>query len=268
MTFRASLALCLAAGSPAAMRAQEVFTVHYSWVEVQAGTINPATGPLAGNSIVDPGEGARIRLGVTALINGVNAVGQTTSYTTPLPGGIGTVRGIGSAVYDLIGDANGTTAHGAWGGGPGTMTGPPGPFNSGQFAGLPQPGGASVHGMGGAQTITPGQSASGVNNNTQLFRGVWTPSSFIPRSVHFIARATILFPHGEQNAVLLAYGLGTAFESGGGGEFYNYDLLTSKFLDTDFGQGLLIPIAPAPASIALFAAALIPWIRRKRRERP
>jgi hypothetical protein len=256
---RTTFALFLAAGAPA--RAQELFQVHYSWQEVQAGTINPAPGPLAGNSVVDPGEGARIRLGVTAHINGSSAVGQTTTYNSPPPGGVGTVRGIGSAVYDLVGDGNSTTANGSWGGAAGTMSGPGAPFNSGLSAGTPQPGGASVHGMGGAQFLVPGQSVNGANNNQQIFRGVWTPTSYADRTVHFLARASVLVPSGEQNSILFAYGYGTITNYAGFPQ--NYDLLASNYLLTDFGNGLHIPIAPAPASLALVVSAFFP--RRARR---
>jgi hypothetical protein len=258
MKTRATLALAMVAGLPAVAAAQETFLVNYSWNEVLAGTTNPGNG----NSVVDPGEGARIRLGVTALRNGTNAVGQTTTYTTPAPGGTGTIRGIGSAVYDLIGDNNAATANGTWMAPGAGFTGPGAPFNSGQSPGTPQAGGASVHGMGGAQFLVPGQSANGINNNQQLFRGVWTPASYANRTVNFRARASVLVPTGEQNSILLAYGLGTGTDTNG--DPFNFDLLVGKYLATDFGNGINIPIAPAPSSLALLGlGALVAGGRRR-----
>jgi hypothetical protein len=242
-----------------AASAQELYQVTYSWNEVLAGTITPGNG----NSVVDPGEGARIRLGVTALINGTNAVGQTINYTNPAPPGIGTVRGLGSVVYDLVGDGNGATANGTWmAPGPGFL-GPAAPFTNGQTPGTPQAGGSSVHGMGGSQFISPGGTANGVNNNQQLFRGVWTPANYANRTVNFLARGSILVPAGQHNSVLLAYGTGTGIDPTTG-EPFNFDQLVGKYFQTNFGQGLNIPIAPAPSSIALLGlGALIAGGRRR-----
>ena len=255
MKLRATLALFLAAGCPAAM-AQEEFLVHYSWQEVFAGSITPATGPLAGNSILDPGEGARIRLGITALINGTNAVGQTSTYSNPAPGGIGTVRGIGTVVYDLLGDGNQPSAFGSWNhitAGPGGFI-PPNPPQ-------PQPGGASIFGFGGGEFIAPGSTANNQNNNREWFRGTWNPASYAHRTVNFLARQSILVPAGQGNSVLLAYGTGTGIDPTTGAPF-NYDLLVGKYFGSDFGQVLNIPIAPAPASLAILGLA---WLLRSPR---
>ena len=257
MNPRATLTLALAAGLAAPVSAQELFQVHYSWQEVIAGTTTPVGNP---SSTLEPGEGARIRLGITALINGTNAVGQTTAYTNPQPAGIGTVRGIGSVVYDLIGDATSTSANGTWN----TLQGPGFPFTNGQTPGTVQPGGASIHSMGGSQFIAPGGTASGANVNQQLFRGVWSPSSYLLRSVNFHARAGIAVPAGQQNSILLAYGIGTGIDPGppGGGEPFNYDLLAPKYIGTDFGAGLNIPVVPAPATLSLLGLGALAGRRR------
>jgi len=256
MKTRATLALALVAGLPAAAQAQESFQVIYTWNEVIAGTI---TVPAQTNSVVDEGEGARIRVGVTALINGTTAIGQTIAYTTPAPGGTGTVKGIGSVVYDLIGDASAT---GAWMPSGTGFLGPGAPFNNGQTPGTVQPGGNAIHGMGGAQFITPGQSANPINNNQQIFRGVWTPGSYAQRTVNFLARGSVLVPPGEGNSLLFSYGIGTGFDSNG--DPFNFDLLAGKYVGTNFGQGLNIPVAPAPSSIALLGlGALIAGGRRR-----
>ena len=261
MNRRATLTLALAAGVAAPVIAQEQFLVHYSWQEVIAGTTNPVGAPS--NGVLDPGEGARIRLGVTAHINGTNAVGQTAIYTNPAPGGIGTVKGIGSVVYDLIGS---NPAEGNWMP-PGVgVLGPGPPFPNGQSAGTAQPGGASIHGMGGAQFIPPGGTASILNNNQQLFRGVWTPTSYTLRTTNFLARPSILVPAGQHNSVLIAYGVGTGIDvgPGGTGEPFNFDLLVGKYFGTNFGQGLNIPIAPAPSTLTLLGLSTLALTHRRR----
>jgi hypothetical protein len=257
MKTRATLALAVVAGLPLAATAQESFLVTYTWNEVLAGTI---TAPGVPNSVVDPGEGARIRLGVTALINGTNAVGQTINYTNPAPGGTGTVKGIGSVVYDLIGTNN---ADGTWmPAGPGFL-GPAAPFTNGQTPGTPQPGGSRINGMGGSQFISPGGTANGANANQQLFRGVWTPGSYANRIVNFMAAGSILVPTGQHNSVLLSYGQGTGIDPTTG-EPFNFDNLVGKYFGTNFGQGINIPIAPAPSSLALLGlGALVAGARRR-----
>jgi hypothetical protein len=262
MKTRAPLALALAAGFPAVATAQEAFVVSYSWTVVFAGTLTPA--PNFGD--VDPGQAARIRIAVQATINGTSAVGQTTSYTAPSPGGVGTVRGLGSAVYDLVGDGNAASANGTWGGFTGGFAGPMNgqPFNSGLSPGTAQPGGSSVHGMGGAQFLLPGQSANGANTNVQIFHAVWQPASYAERIVNFVARGSVLVPTGQQNSLLFAYGLGT---DPGTGE--NFDLLAGKYIPTVFGNGLNIPIniIPSPSGAAVLGLGCILAGRRRNASR-
>ena len=255
---RAALALTLAAGYPAAASAQDQFIVHYSWHEVFAGTTTPATGPLGGNSIVDSGEGARFRVGVTALLNGTNAVGQTTTYTNPAPGGVGTVRGLAHAVYDFLGDGNQPSAQGSWfrllwGGAP---------WGIPQVPPTPMPGGAGIP-ISGLQFISPGGTANHVNSNQSIFFGTWTPDSYAPRTVNWTCTPSTFVPAGTHNAVLVSYGLGTGIDPTNGQPFV-YDLLAPKYIGTDFGQGLNIPIAPAPSTLALLGLTAL-MIRSPRR---
>lgn len=247
MNIRLPLIVAMCAGLPATSPGQELFSVSYSWLEVVSGTtVQPTV-----NSVLDPGESARIRVGVTALFNGTSAIGQTTAYAIPAPGGIGTVRGLGSVVYDLIGDNNAATASGTWGGFIGGLQGPQpsGPFSQGLSSGSIQPGGASVHGYGGLQFVPPGGSANAANSIVQVFRSVWRPNSYSPRSVTFRARASILVPTGEHNSVLFAYGFGTDPNTGS-----VFDLFDLKYISTDFDVGITIPIAPAPSTLALLFA--------------
>jgi len=262
MKTRATLALAVVAGLPAVASAQETFQVFYTFEEVNAGTVTPVAVP---NGVIDPGEAARIRMGITALVNGSNAVGQNTTYTDPAPGGTGTIKGIGSFVYDLVGDNNAATANGTWGGFIGGFVGPTGngaPFSAGTVSpGIPQPGGNTILGLGGSQFIASGAgvTANGTNNNVQIFRGVWAPASYANRTVNFAARASTLVPAGEQNSVLVAYALGTDQNTGD-----EFDIYVGKYIGSTFGNGVNIPVAPAPSSLALLGlGALVAGGRRR-----
>jgi hypothetical protein len=231
---------------------------------VVAGSVTPVGSP---NGVIDPGEAARIRLGVTALRNGTNAVGQNTSVNNPQTGQpvTGTIKGIGSLTYDLVGDNGAATANGTWGGFIGGFVGPTGngaPFSAGTVSpGTVQPGGSAVHGMGGAQFIASGAgvTANGTNNNVQIFRGVWQPASYAQRTVNFAARASVLVPVGEQNSVLVAYALGTDQNTGD-----EFDIYVGKYIGSTFGNGINIPVAPAPSSLALLGlGALVAGGRRR-----
>ena len=261
MKTRATLALAAIAGLPFAVQAQETFTATYSWQEVNAGTTTPVGAP---NSVVEAGEGARIRIWASALINGTNAVGQTIAYTNPAPGGTGTVRGLGAVVWDLVGDGNAATANGTWS----TLLGPGAPLTSGATPGTVQPGGSSLHGFGGSQFVLPGGTAAGTNgvgtNGVQMMRSVWTPTSYAQRTVNFLARLSVLVPTGQGAGVLLTYGASTALDPNG--DPYTFDLLAGKYFALNAGAGIDIPVGaiPAPSSLALLGlGALVAGGRRR-----
>jgi len=229
MNTRATLALAAVAGLPLATQAQEIMQVTYGWTEVLANTVTPVGSP---NSVVDEGEGARIRLWAGAL------------------------------VWDLIGDANAATAQGAWS----TLLGPGLPLTSGTSPGTVQNSGSELRGFGGSQFIIPGGTAVGTNgvgtNGVQMMRSVWTPNSYSNRTVNFLARLSSLVPTGQGAGILLAYGASTALDPNG--DPYTYDLLAGKFLALGAGSGLNIPVAPAPSSLALLGlGALVAGGRRR-----
>jgi len=256
MTRRATLLLATLAGFPAAVSAQELVRVTYSWLEVQGNTVTPVTAP---NSVVDPGEGARISIHIQALINGTNAVGQTTTYIPPPPPGFGTVRGIASMVYNLRGDSGLPTAAGTWG--PRSVSGF---FSVGAFGGQSLLNGALFDSFGGGQFVAPGGSANSTNPISNAFRGVWTPLSYSPRTVGFVAEGGTAAPPGQHNGILVCYGYDLVDPSDPTSEIY--DRLMTKYIGSDFGAGVSIPIAPAPASIALLGlGALITLPHRSRR---
>jgi hypothetical protein len=246
MNTRTTLALAAAAGLPLAAQAQEVFQAVYSWQEVIANTTAPVALP---NSVVEPGEGARIRIQANALINGTSAIGQTSSYTNPAPGGVGTIKGLGIVQWDLIGDDNATTANGVWA----SLLGPESPpFNSNLSAGTVQPGGSSIFGFGGAQFRVPGTTANGANN-VQVMRSVWTPAGYSPRAVNFVVRENAA---GLGTSALLCYGHSTFIDIGAQ-EIGTYDLLVYRDFSISSGQGLNIPIAPTPSSLSLLGLAAL-----------
>ncbi len=253
---RTTLSIAIAAGLAIPATGQEVMSISYSWLEVVANTTVPVASP---NSVVEPGEGARIRLGVTALINGANAVGQTIVYTNPAPGGLGTVRGLGTARYDLFGDSGAATANGVWA----SLQAPSNPpFTNGNTAGTVQPGGASILGLGGTQFIGPGGSANTANNNQQVFRGVWTPSAYSARTVRFVVRGSTTVASDRHSSILLAYGYASGITDT---DPFTYDLLTIKYIDGDFGSGVDIAVIPAPP--AYLALGLLLATARSRASR-
>src|SRR5262249_31057712 len=103
---RTALALAAVAGLRGPVFAQDVMRVTCSWSEVVANSITPVTAP---NSILEPGEGALIHLSIMALHNGINAIGQTTTFVPPPPPGSGTIRAVGSFNYVLAGDNGAST---------------------------------------------------------------------------------------------------------------------------------------------------------------
>jgi hypothetical protein len=263
MKTRATLALAVAAGLPAAVQAQEQFVVSYSVQEVLAGS---ATASSSTPGQITTGEGARITVTVQAQLNaGGSAIGATTTYPPPNPpggNGTGTVRGLGSVVYDLLGDNGAATANGTWSQVAGPVTNSP--FTNGLSGGTAQAGGNRVNGFGGAQVVSPGGTANGANTNVRVFVGTWTPASYANRVVNFAALASTLVPANQQNSLLVAYGQATdvdptTFET------FTFDLYLGKYVGTNFGSGVNVTVAPAPSSLALLGlGALVAGGRRRK----
>lgn len=256
MKTRATLALAAAAGLASMASAQEQFVISYSWREVNVGT-NVLVG--APNSILDPGEGARITLAINAQIGGTNAVGQVVNLTAPISGfSSGTVRGIGSFVYDIVGNAGAATASGAWN----NLLGGTNPFTQGSSGGTLQSGGAIIQGFGGSQGAAPGSTANGVNPVSQAWRGVWNPSNYATRTVNFLGRGSVAVPVGQQNGLLVAYNVNTSVDPQDPTTWF--DDYVGKYIGSNFGQGLNIPVAPAPSSVALLGLGALIAGRRRR----
>ena len=255
MKTRAALALAAVAGLASMAQAQELIRVSYSWLEVVGATTTPVTGAAA-NSVVDPGEGARISISIQALINGTSAVGQTATYTPPPPPGTGTVRGIASMIYNFVGDNGAASAQGTWG-----TRSIAGALSTGAFTGNSLSGGAVLDSFGGGQFVAPGGSAISTNPISNAFRGVWQPTSYVNRTVNWKCAPGTAAPSGQQNGMLVAYGVTQPDPSD---PTTWYDNLLTKYVGSDFQNGINIPVAPAPSSVALLGLGALVAGRRRR----
>jgi hypothetical protein len=243
-----------AAGLAVEARGQEVMRVSYSWSEVVAGTLTPVASP---NSVLEPGEGARIGLNIFATRNGVDAIGQTTTYPTPPPPGVGTVRGVGSFIYNLNGDNGSSSCVGTW------SNRAISPLLSvGAFGGTILNGGATLDSLGGGVFLAPGQTANGTNPIVDAFRGVWTPNSYTSRTVIFRASGSA-GPSGQWNSIVVQYGSGLVDPTDPTTE---YALYVTKYLATDFTGGVVIPISPVPGpGVACVIGVGAAWLIRRKR---
>lgn len=220
MLTRIALALAFAAGTP--LVAQEVIVVPVTWSEMLAGTNTPI---LAPNGLLEPGEGAFIQVGMHALRNGTNAVGQVVTVN---PGNhTGPIRGMAHFVYDIAG--SGADATGTW-----NLRIISPIFNWFPNVGQVVEGGARVHSFNAAQIAHGGAIVDGTNPILTVWRGTWNPSSYAPRTVHFQVEASDTVPTGQQNAVDVEYGIDP--QTG-------YPLYVGKYFQSDFG-GIDIPIGP------------------------
>ncbi len=249
MRARAAGTILGVAGAAVGVRGQEVMQVSYSWSEVVAGTLTPVASP---NSVLEPGEGARIGINIFATINGTNAIGQTIAYSPPPPPGIATVRGIAYIKYNLNG-SNG--AAGSWND---RAISPV--LSAGAFAGTPMNGGATLDSLGGGQFVAIGQTANATNPIADAFRGVWNPTSYQQRTVNF--RASNGTASGPTFSDLIAQ-YGSAFVDPTD-PTTEYALYVTKGIITNYGGGVDIPIAPGVASGLPLALAGAAALRRRR----
>ncbi len=240
------------AGMAVEARGQEVMQVSYTWSEVVAGTLTPVASP---NSVLEPGEGARIHLNIVALRDGVDVMGMTATYQTPPGPGVGTVRGIGHFIYSL--DGTGGSATGTW-----SNRAIDPILNAGAFVGNALNGGATLDSFGGGQFLPAGQTANATSPIAPAFRGVWTPTTYATRTVNFKGSGHV-GPAGLWSGIILQYG--TAFLDPSD-PTTEYALYYTKYIQTNFGAGVNIPIAPAPGSSLALAWAAGMSLRRRRRE--
>lgn len=228
MNVRAALAVFALAGLPAAAGAQETITYTLSWIEVVASTSTPVPNP---NGVVEPGEGARVR--ITTLIT--PGVGSIVTYQAPPAPGHGTIAGMGSIFFDLLptNAMGGLWSHVRVANSPF----PPPPANT-------TPEGGLSAGQAG-QFVLPGLIANPSNPYENLWQATWTPSNYSARPVTFtsVAAAAAGMNH---SSILIQYGT----EPGAG-----YPLYVGRFIDGIFGNTGPIPVVPAPWSLATLALA-------------
>jgi len=236
---RAAFGLVAAAGLTSGAAARESIRYTWSWHEGKANT----SVPVFVNGIVDPGEGARLVL--TATIT--PGIGSTVTYQAPPAPGHGTIAGLASIFFDLIGTgANG----GTWAvnrRNPGGVNWGLGPF------GDPQANGDLTSGSAG-QFVLPGFLANPTNPVVAIWSMTWTPSDYTPRTASFQSQGAAA-GMGNHSAILIAYG-----EDPNSSD----PLYVGRFIDGNFGNTGSIPIVPAPGAGVVLGLGLLAITRRRK----
>lgn len=251
MTRQTALVMALS-GLAVSARAQEIMIISYSWRETIAGSMTPVPSP---NSVLEPGEGARIGLRLFATRNGGNAVGQTTTYVPGNGSGTGTIRGIASFEYTLAIDGGAATGSGTW-----TSRAISPILATVPSVGTISNSGATLNSMEGGQLPLPGQTANSTNPVTDVFRGVWTPASYTARTVNILVVAPAT---GYNDRVLIQYGTAILPTD----PVVEYALYETKRFFTDAAAGINIPIVPSPSGAAVLLGTAF-WTCRRREPRP
>jgi hypothetical protein len=236
----ATLALLTLAGFPAIAAAQEYITYSWTCFEVEANTSTPVAGS---NGLVEPGEG--VRLALTATVT--PGIGSVVTYVPPPQPGVGTLAGLGSIFFDLLGtNADG----GAWT----VIRRNPGGINWGLGpAGTGQPSGDLVS-AGAGQFVLPGATVNSTNPVVNIWIGTWTPASYAPRTASFQSAAAAA-AGGNHSSILIQYGNDPNPQK---------PLVVGRFIDGIFGNSGPISIVPAPAGAAVVFLGALAAARRRR----
>lgn len=120
--------------------------------------------------------------------------------------------------------------------------------------------GAAVDNLGTSQFVVPGSTASGLNPLNAFYSGVWTPSSF-NGNVGFKLESASAAPGGQQNSILIKTGI---IQPDPQDPSTWYDQYTSKFIGTDYGNGIYVILIPAPSTMALLGLSGAIALRRRR----
>jgi len=259
MKVQSVLALAAMAGLASSASAQFITTpgitadVHLSWVE-------DPSGPTNNNGILDQGEKALIFCTIT-ITN--NVAVQFSPAIGPFSSG--TVLGLGTAYLDIrsaSGDAtglynNGITAPTSTSTGPNANTagtsgyGVRGGWRLGGNAANGQPVSNGFANIGPGQLPTDPSGAHTDNPLTNLIRLGWAPNSYAERTQNFAVG-------GALGAGANAIGLYLDLDGGTTGGIAYVPLNNVTFGHVD------IPIAPAPASLALLGLGGLVAGRRRR----
>jgi hypothetical protein len=170
--------------------------------------------------------------------------------------GFGTVRGIGNFFYNLRGDGGNSTAAGNWGS---QVTDPT--FFITDAYGTPRLNGALLEDFAGAQFVPPGFTANSTNPVPNMFRAVWKPADYTTRTVNFRAEPGTHSVPGQYCSLYVAYGV-TRPDPNDPTTWY--DNLLIKYISSDFGSGISIPIAPAPSTACVLAGLTLASVHRSR----
>lgn len=230
-TVQRLVAVCgVTLGAAAAARGQEALATHlWTFVEVATGTNTPVGAP---DGILQPGESARLTLSVSFT----PAVGSTITYTPPPGTGVGTVAGLGSVFFDILG---GPGSQGTWS------------FHQ-RAAGFPI-GGPGSELPGGTGRTGAGADQLSVSNTTNpvdaIWSMVWTPASYSSRAVMWQGAPSASSPNAH-SSLFVQVGPGP-----------NY---IGLFIPGQFGS-VSIPIVPAPGMGAFALVGVAALGRRRRR---
>jgi hypothetical protein len=124
---------------------------------------------------------------------------------------------------------------------PGWALGPPG---------TPTPNGSGVDYISAGQYLMPGQTANPQNPINEIWRGVWWPSSYAPRTVHW--QEYRFFQ--EMDSILLQYGVSPEGHP-------LYVAYSTGFTSAGL-SAVDILIVPAPAAAPIL---FLPWLMCRRR---
>jgi hypothetical protein len=192
-----------------------------------------------GNNLLEPGEGARVKLTVTMSPPSGTA---GTWATTVSPGGSGTYRAIQAVFLDIVGAGG---AEGVW-----TDIVVDELFELG-LNGTPAAGGTRVNNINAGQLPPASGGINTTNPMVNLWMGTWTPSAYATRSVTFTTANGSANPNSQANAIIVR------------DPTANTTVFIGRGHDV-FGS-VQIPIIPAPASVAVLGAGCVWGVRRCRR---
>ena len=259
---RALFSTAAAAGLAAAARAQSFtndshIALPLTWREVNSAG-QPITGPSA-NGILEPGEYALLSVTPVSFTNQF----AIANFSPPLVYSSGRfnsgqIIGLGTAFFDLLGQPGLGGTQGIFNNQGANGTGTSGYGVRGQWRLVDN--GTINAGRDSIINIEPGQAPPRGPYNTSdpitnLFRALWQPDSFAPRTVNFHLAAAA--PAGNEIGAVVV-----EFASG----FFADWIYVNPQTGITFGS-INIPIAPAPPGLALLALAA-PIAARRRRTNP
>jgi hypothetical protein len=257
MKTRVGLMLAVVGGAATMVAAQAqttpAVTVAYTlaWSEVSATA--PYAPVLAPDGILQPGEAARF------TFSGSMSPSGTLSFPSSIlvgSSGTGTLGGFWNGNLNILGDAGAASAAGSW-----VLAANPSPPSNPNRIGIVPPfavgggnGTANANGSG-ATDIQPAQfggdtsTLNSANPTPTMWRGVWIPNDYTARTAHFDL----------SNGSL---GLGSSvwlFDSNP-----NFTLPVAARALSSYGNGVNVPIIPAPSSLALLGLGGLVAARRRR----